>query len=117
MPKSVLQSNWYYGLRFDWEAKEEPVEKPSQWRTYVKAFNDLEAHGYDQIPCGTSIYPNNQQNMLNNVQYCVQHIADSRLFGFLQTPWKATIDENRELILNGIELMGNAKKWYEENHK
>lgn len=106
MPKSVLQSNWYYRKDFD-------DEKLPQ----LKAYLDLEAHGFDQIPTGTSFYKDNQENMLNNVQYCVQHIADSRLLGFLQTPWAATLDANRELILNGIELMGNAKKWYDENRK
>jgi hypothetical protein len=40
MPKSVIQSNWYYEESFD--------EK----LTPVKAFLDLEANGYDQIPCG-----------------------------------------------------------------
>jgi hypothetical protein len=106
MPKSVLQSNWYYRNTFD-------DEKLPQ----LKAYTEMETHGYDQIPAGTSFYKDNQQNMLNNVQYCAQHISDSRLMGFLQTPWVATIDENRELLLNGIELLGNAKNWYETNHK
>jgi hypothetical protein len=55
--------------------------------------------------------------MLGNVQYCAKHIADTRLFGFLQTLWVPTIAENRELILKGIELTGVAKKWYDTNRK
>ena len=44
MPKSVLQSNWYYGAGFDLNQLKEPS------RTYVKFYNDLENKGYDQIP-------------------------------------------------------------------
>jgi hypothetical protein len=40
MSKSVIQSNWYYGESFD--------EK----LTSVKAYNDLEGYGYDQVPTG-----------------------------------------------------------------
>ena len=37
-----------------------------------------------------------------------------RLLGFIQTFWAPTTEENREGILKAIELMGNAKKWYEK---
>ena len=106
MPKSVLQSNWYYRKTFD------DLTLPQ-----LKAYTDLDAHGYDQIPTGTSYYPDIQQNMMGNVQYCSKNIADERLLGFLQSVWVPTIDENRELILKGIELTGDAKKWYDKNRK
>jgi hypothetical protein len=106
MPKSVLQSNWYYRKTFD------DAQLPQ-----LKAYTDLEAYGYDQVPTGSSYYPDIQENMLGNVQYCAKHIADTRLFGFLQTLWVPTIAENRELILKGIELTGVAKKWYDTNRK
>jgi hypothetical protein len=106
MPKSVLQSNWYYRKSFD------DAQLPQ-----LKAYADLETHGYDQIPTGTSYYPDIQDNILDNVQYCDAHISDSRLFGFLQTLWVPTIEENKQLILNGIELTGKAKEWFNNNHK
>ena len=37
MPKSVLQSNWYHGEKFDIKYE------------HVKAYLDLEKHGYDQV--------------------------------------------------------------------
>jgi hypothetical protein len=110
MPKSVVQSNWYYGESFD--------EK----QTYVKAYIDLEAHGYDQIPTGgyyessKNIY-SSEKSMLNTVQFCDERIANSRLLGFLQTLWRPTVEEFREPILKGIELTGNAKKWFDGKHK
>ena len=42
MPKSVVQSNWYYDAKFD----------PQNAR--AKAFRELDEHGYDQIPTGSN---------------------------------------------------------------
>jgi hypothetical protein len=104
MPKSVVQSNWYYGEKFDETDK------------YVKAYLDLESRGYDQIPTG-SYHADNEKSFLNTVQFSEKNINYNRLLGFLQTFWKPTIEENRERILKGVELAGNAREWFEEIHK
>ncbi len=104
MPKSVVQSNWYYGESFDPDIKD------------VKAYLELEAHGYDQIPTG-SYHENNAKSILNTVQFCEKNINDIRLLGFLQTFWKPTLEENRIRILKGIELAGEAKTWFVKSHK
>jgi hypothetical protein len=104
MPKSVVQSNWYYGESFDTNS------------TGVKAYLDLEAHGYDQIPTG-SYHENNEKSILNTVQFCEKNINNTRLLGFLQTFWKPTIEEYRERILKGVELAGDAKTWFVKTHK
>ena len=109
MPKSVIQSNWYYGQNFDINPIYEKT--PNE----VKAYLDLEAHGYDQIPTG-SFHAINEKNILNTVQFCDKSIEDTRLLGFLQTFWKPTIEEYRERILKGIELTGNAKEWFVKKH-
>lgn len=106
MPKSVVQSNWYYGENFD----EKESMKPN-----IKSYLDLEKHGYDQIPCGAYGGIENQYNaksILNTVQFCKEHIDDKRLNGFLQTFWKPTINENNESLTKGVELLGEAKTWY-----
>ena len=107
MPKSVVQSNWYYGENFD--DKLVPV----------KAYLDLESYGYEQIPTGGYYkkHGEGEKNILNTVQFCKQHIADPRLLGFIQTFWAPTTEENREGILKAIELTGNAKKWYDDSNK
>ncbi len=97
MPKSVIQSNWYYGKKFD--ASSNPV----------KTFIDLDSAGYDQIPTGT-YDGKNAQNFSSTVQFCNSQIVNSRLNGFLQTFWKPTIESYRQDILKGIELAGAAKK-------
>jgi len=100
MPKSVVQSNWYYGEKFE------------ETETYVKAYLDLESNGFDQIPTG-SYHADNEKSILNTAQFCEKNINDKRLLGFLQSFWKPTIEENRERIIKGIDLAGNAKKWFD----
>jgi hypothetical protein len=108
MPKSVVQSNWYYGENFDLGQMNGNELK------YIKSYIDLETHGYDQISTG-SYHADNEKSISNTVQFCKKHIEDSRLLGFLQSLWKPTIEEYRERILKGIELTGDAKKWFEKN--
>jgi hypothetical protein len=97
MPKSVLQSNWYYDEKFDFNSK------------YVQAYLDLEKNGYDQIPTG-SYHNYNTGSIGSTVTFGKEHIDDSRLLGFLQSFWRPTIEENRDRIIGGIELLGKAKQ-------
>lgn len=109
MPKSVVQSNWYYWEDFDIDQMKEDRKK------YVKAYLDLEAHGYDQIPTG-SYHSENEKNIENTIQFCAKQFNNKRLLGFLQTFWKPTIEEYRERILKGIDLIGDAKGNYEKQY-
>lgn len=106
MPKSVIQGNWYYGEEF----KLTPLNGSDN--SAVKAYLELEANHYDQIPTA-SYHAENEKSILNTVQFCKSHIDNSRLLGFLQTFWKPTIEEYRERILKGIALAGEAKRSYE----
>jgi hypothetical protein len=102
MPKSVLQSNWYYGSDFESEKD----------KSYIKLYRQLEENGYDQIPTSAYYHVAHEKNISSTVQYCKKIIDSSRLYGFLQTHWMITLEKNREMLLKGIELMGEAKKGY-----
>jgi len=105
MPKSVIQSNWYYGENFPEKLKEVKIQKD------IKAYLDLAAHGYDQIPTA-SFHDKNEKSIRSTVQFCEKNIEDTRLLGFMQTFWKPTTEEYRERILKGVELAGEAKDWF-----
>jgi hypothetical protein len=110
MPKSVLQSNWYY---------QEIISENDNFCT--KSYVDLEKHGYDQIPTGGYYEASkgefcNEKSSISTVKFCDKNIADSRLLGFLQTNWRPTIEDFRDPITKSIDQIGNAKKWYDENH-
>jgi hypothetical protein len=95
MPKSVLQSNWYYGETF----KED--------ETHVAAYLKLEKHGYDQIPTGSNW--SNPDNFQKTVAYCSTRIPRPRLKGFLQTPWKPTLEACRDRHIAAIEQVARAR--------
>ena len=98
MPKSVLQSNWYYDAGF-----EDSIN-------YVKSYFDLDANGYDQVPTGSNWSTNS--NFESTVQYCRAHISPVRLKGFLQTVWKPTLEACRERHVTAIEQVQRAIKAY-----
>lgn len=103
MPKSILQSNWYYG--------ESLTPDDDTNKNYVKAYNTLEAAGYDQIPAGGNDHT--PRNFGNTVEWCGQHIAPERLKGFLQTIWRPTTEEFRQRHMEAVEQIGAARKAFE----
>ena len=99
MPKSVMQSNWYYNDKF--EDAEDEREK-----VYVGAYQLLEENGFDQIPTGSNW--SNSVNFGKTVDYCRNVIAPERLCGFLQTPWKPTLEVERTRHTEAIDQVGRA---------
>lgn len=110
-PKSILLSNWYYGRSFRIvEAKWHPPR--------MQAYADLDAAGFDQVPCATNWYPDflyakkgiraNDVNFPLTVAHCRGAIDPRRLKGFMMTPWSRTVKRNREHILHAIDLVGQS---------
>lgn len=104
MPKSVLQSNWYYGNTME-------PENPNAQK-YVNAYKVLDANGFDQIPTGSNW--SNPVNFGLTVKWAKENIAPERLKGFLQTPWKPTTEEFRQHHIDAIEQIGAARKEFEK---
>ena len=104
MPKSVLQSNWYYDQSME---PENPVCKH-----YVDAYNILEESGYDQIPTGSN--HSCPENFGNTVRWAKDNIAPERLKGFFQTIWRPTTEEFHLRHIEGIEQIGAARKEFEK---
>ncbi len=100
MPKSVLQSNWYYGRKF------------APGVEHCQAYLDLEAHGYDQVPAGSNW--DDPDNLRKTVAFCKEHVAPERLKGFLQTVWKPTVDRRLERHVEAAREVGRGKRVFEE---
>ncbi len=76
----------------------------------MKAYLDLEAHGYDQIPTGSNWAASG--NFEKTVPYCARHIAPERLLGFLQTAWKPTTSGHRQAHSEAIDCAARARtRW------
>ncbi len=88
MPKSVLQSNWYYDASFD----------PAK-RKEVQAYLDLDKAGFEQAPTGSNW--GTDANFRGTVEFCKSNLAPERLKGYLMAPWFFTLPEWREKHLHG----------------
>ena len=84
----------------------------------MQAYADLDAAGFDQVPCATNWYPDflyakkgiraNDVNFPLTVAHCRGAIDPRRLKGFMMTPWSRTVKRNREHILHAIDLVGQS---------
>ncbi len=102
MPKSVIQSNWYYGIDFD--LNNEKISK------YIKAYIALEKAGFKQIPTGSN--HSYFENFEKTVEFCKRNISDENLIGFLQTVWRPTVKEWLENHIKAMEGVKIAKEKY-----
>jgi len=112
MPKTVLQSNWYYLGDFD------PSEK-SELYPMVHAYDWLEEGGYDQVPCCSSCGDwrvRDYNNPLLTLQYCRDkaRVKPERLKGLMMAPWCQTRDFTRPYFDDAFDLMPPAKKLMDE---
>lgn len=94
MPKSVLQSNWYYGSQF--EKFDNPLNEK-----YVRLYDQLEENGFDQVPTGSN--HSNDINFKRTVSYCDRKIAPERIKGYLQTVWRPTLPACKNAHTNAID--------------
>jgi hypothetical protein len=106
MPKSVMQSNWYYGLRFNQYPNFKNTEKAQRQGVYIKTYVELEKHGFDQIPTASNWGV--AENFGETVKFCKQHISAERLKGFMQTPWTPTLEVFRDHHFEAIDVVGKA---------
>ena len=104
MPKSVLQSNWYYGADFD------VAKMPESRRPYVQTYVDLAKAGFDQVPTGANW--SNDTNFGDTVKFCRANCPAEHLKGFMMASWQRTIPEEQEKGLAAIaQLSAEVKKW------
>ena len=104
MPKTVVQSNWYYSGQFP-EGNENPG-----LTNMLECFDVLEENGYDQVPTGSTW--SDVRNMELLTKYCAPRISPDRLLGFMQTPWYLTLDQNEGILNEAADTLGASKKLY-----
>ena len=105
MPKSVLQSNWYYCADFD-------PDKKSGLYPMVHAYDWLEEAGFDQVPCVSNC---GDWNMLKTnadltAKYCKRTIDPQRFCGMLMAPWCSTTEPFKSWIDESIDMLDAARK-------
>lgn len=104
MPKSVLQSNWYYELSaFDLANPERSKRHPEQ----VDAYLWLDKAGFDQIPTGSNW--SSDKNMGETVRFVKGHCDAGRIRGFISAPWVKTLPQFERLHEEQIDQVAMAR--------
>ncbi|MBR3222466.1 MAG: hypothetical protein IKF72_09590 [Kiritimatiellae bacterium] len=99
MPRTVLQSNWYYEKEFAVSAM-----KKENRKAMVETYATLEKARYDQVPCGSTY--SCRENFGRTVAHCRKVIDAVRLKGFFMAPWYyCTQEEERGKIMESLDVM------------
>ena len=117
MPKSIMQSNWYYGRDFpydpDFDSASADLKNPvHSAKLRAKFYVDLGKAGYDQIPCGSNWLERNDSwevNFARTVAFCEKHVPEDRLKGFLMAPWRSISPESEAKLLESNRLLKAAR--------
>lgn len=122
IPRSVLQSNWYYAANFDRDvdaasARERgldlsvPVGEGRTETTPLQAYVDLDEMGFEQVPAG-SVW-SDDDNFRRTVEFSQRHLTSERVLGFMQTVWKPLLPEYRDRFLLGVQKFREARDAYD----
>ncbi len=113
MPKSVLQSVWYYDKSLDiseLKTHEQEELRKERRRTFnwkrVQSFIDLDKAGFDQMPCGSNWACD--ENFGNLVAFCEKNLSPERKLGYLMAPWAMTVPDKKEKNLKALDLAATA---------
>lgn len=115
MPKSVLQSNWYYRRDFGEKKQvwDEAFEKKGGWGECVQGvvtFLELEKAGFDQLPTTSNFFEDGAADPF--VAFLKERVSPQRLKGFVTAPWELSRNEKADKVLRGLREFGNAKRKY-----
>ena len=102
MPKSVLQSNWWYKALV-----REPDGSISDFR--FQGYLALEKAGFDQVPTVSTIW-GCVNNAKQTMELAKKEFAPERDFGCMTAPWRMTQTENLYDLLNDAYRFGLGKK-------
>ena len=98
MPRSVLQSNWYYGSCF------EPAKMGNG--AHVEAYDWLEKAGFDQVPTGSNW--SCDTNFADTVKYCDARCGKDRLKGYMMAPWTRTFAIHESKSMQAVDQLAAA---------
>jgi hypothetical protein len=101
MPRSVLQSNWYYGDRF------EPAKMKGNSK-YVESYDWLDKAGFEQVPTGSNW--SCDTNFDGTIKYCDANCRKHLLKGYMMAPWTRTFAIHEEKSMQAIDQLAAAIK-------
>ena len=111
MPRSILQSNWFYPQFQDWSKTSLPHRNKC-----IETYEILDKHGFDQVPTGSTW--NHYVNLHQTVAHGKAVLNPDQLKGFLCAPWLTTREEQFYGHCNAADRLYRARvKIYPETLK
>lgn len=104
MPKSVLQSNWYYNNIFD-------LKDPKLSKYHARGlalFEKLEKAGFDQMPCGSNY--RYRENFAALIRHCDGIVSPDRNKGYLLAPWGRTTANMRSRQDEAVAVIAEVNR-------
>jgi hypothetical protein len=95
MPKSVLQSNWYYESEFNCSKMKYPY--------YIEAYDWLHKAGFEQVPTGSNVCCDT--NFADTVRYCDEKCGRNSINGYLMTTWLPTVAIHEEKFMQAVNQL------------
>ena len=95
MPRSVMQSNWYYGDFTNSSVSADSFEK-------------LDKAGFEQMPTGSNW--DKIENFPLLVRHCREKVSAERLKGFVMAPWRHTVQHFRQSLISAVDIAAGAIK-------
>ena len=107
MPKSVLQSNWYYGTFMNYD-------KSRQEYKAIAAYEALDKLAYDQVPTCASY--KRKQNAFQTLAHGKEVISAEHLKGYMSVPWMPIREEEKYFLQYDVDQLYRARlKVYPES--
>lgn len=105
-----FQSRWFYS---DYVKKygDVPIEFVEQDPAIDIAFKirqKLYEHGYKMVHATTNMFI--KKNEWTTLKYYKGHEQEDSILGYVACPWRATVKEWEEVLIEEIELMGKARR-------
>lgn len=104
VPKTVMQSIWYYDRDFLYPG----TPSYPMWDAY-KYYSFLDEHGYKQMPAGSIWMAYENMTLLS--EFCREKISPNNLAGYMMTTWEPTLKDNHLFNLTGADMLRQVKEY------
>lgn len=102
MPKSVLQSNWYYGLFED--------NLADNFGKMIDTYELLDKNGYEQIPTCSCWDKAGASNVFQTLAYGKEKFSEELLRGYMVAPWVDTTFKHEYQLKNDAHALYCARQ-------
>ena len=108
MPKSVLQSNWFYRLFQNYKPDTESAKA-------INTYSLLDLNGFEQIPCCSCWDSAGSYNVNQTVAHGKTVLNPELLKGFMVAPWYFVNNESQYALYNDAHVLYSARQKYYPN--